>query len=66
MLVDVGGGYSTMYAHLSRVLVRRGQTVAAGDPIGLAGCTGWCTGTHLHFELRDRNRPIDPSVLFAR
>jgi murein DD-endopeptidase MepM/ murein hydrolase activator NlpD len=34
--------------------------VDEGDPIGLAGCTGSCTGTHLHFELREQNVPVDP------
>ena len=56
-------GFSTMYAHLSRPLARPGQLVWQGDPIGVAGCTGWCTGTHLHFELRYRNRAIDPTFL---
>jgi murein DD-endopeptidase MepM/ murein hydrolase activator NlpD len=36
------------------VRVRQGQFVAVGEPIGVAGCSGWCTGTHLHFELRER------------
>jgi len=53
-------GYSTLYAHLSRTLVRVGQQVWQGDRIGIAGCTGWCTGTHLHFELRKNGVPIDP------
>jgi len=59
-------GYSTLYAHLSRTLVRVGQQVWQGDRIGIAGCTGWCTGTHLHFELRHRNVAIDPSLLMMR
>ncbi len=45
--------------------MRVGQIVRAGDRIGLAGCTGSCTGTHLHFELRDRDVPIDPMPLIT-
>jgi murein DD-endopeptidase MepM/ murein hydrolase activator NlpD len=63
VLVDVGGQYANLYAHLSRFSVRPGDEVAAGQPIGVAGCTGWCTGTHLHFELRFRGTPIDPRRL---
>jgi murein DD-endopeptidase MepM/ murein hydrolase activator NlpD len=39
--------------------------VWSGEQIGVAGCTGSCTGTHLHFELRYRNVAMDPSLLFA-
>ena len=60
VLVDVGEGYATLYAHLSRADVYRGNSVERGDPLGLAGCTGSCTGTHLHFELHQNGRPIDP------
>jgi murein DD-endopeptidase MepM/ murein hydrolase activator NlpD len=59
--VDAGGGYSVLYAHLSQSHVVPGQWLAAGDPIGLAGCTGSCTGTHLHFELRTNGVPVDPA-----
>jgi murein DD-endopeptidase MepM/ murein hydrolase activator NlpD len=59
--VDSGSGYSTLYAHLSRSRVVPGQWVDQGDPIGLAGCTGSCTGTHLHLELRLDNVPVDPA-----
>ena len=62
--VDVGAPYSTLYAHLSRATVRPGQVVAAGERLGIAGCTGWCTGTHLHFELRRKGVDVDPSALF--
>jgi murein DD-endopeptidase MepM/ murein hydrolase activator NlpD len=59
--VDIGRGYSILSAHLSNALVAPGQWLAAGDPIGEAGCTGSCTGTHLHFELRLHDVPIDPA-----
>ena len=58
--LDVGGGYTLLYAHLSQAHVVPGQLVAAGESIGQAGCTGSCTGTHLHFELRKNGVPIDP------
>ena len=60
VVVDVGDGYETMYAHLSRIDVKPGAILAAGDHVGIAGCTGSCTGTHLHFELHDVGTPIDP------
>jgi murein DD-endopeptidase MepM/ murein hydrolase activator NlpD len=55
-----GDGLSSMYAHLARALVRRGQTVEAGRLIGRAGCSGSCTGQHLHFEVHERGKPVDP------
>jgi murein DD-endopeptidase MepM/ murein hydrolase activator NlpD len=58
--LDIGGGYSLLYAHLSAARVVPGQWLAAGESIGQAGCTGSCTGTHLHFELRENGVPIDP------
>jgi murein DD-endopeptidase MepM/ murein hydrolase activator NlpD len=58
-------GYSTLYAHLSRPLVRPGEPVQRGQLIAIAGCTGWCTGTHLHFELRSRGVPVDPTLLMV-
>jgi murein DD-endopeptidase MepM/ murein hydrolase activator NlpD len=62
--VDVGRGYSLLYAHLSSTRVVPGQWLATGDPIGEAGCTGSCTGTHLHLELRLNDVPIDPAPFF--
>jgi murein DD-endopeptidase MepM/ murein hydrolase activator NlpD len=55
-----GGGVTTMYAHLARALVRVGEEVDAGRVIGLAGCTGSCTGQHLHFEVHERGKPVNP------
>jgi murein DD-endopeptidase MepM/ murein hydrolase activator NlpD len=63
--VQVSERYSNLYAHLSRAIVVPGQHVSAGEPLGVAGCTGWCTGTHLHFEIRDHGRAIDPTALMS-
>ena len=60
VLVDIGGGYQNLYAHLSRFRVRPGDRVTADQRLGTAGCTGWCTGTHLHFELRFHGVPVSP------
>jgi murein DD-endopeptidase MepM/ murein hydrolase activator NlpD len=66
VLVDLGDRYTALYAHLAQPLVRAGQALRRGERVGIAGCTGWCTGTHLHFELRHRNRAVNPTLLFAR
>ncbi|HEX6700982.1 MAG TPA: M23 family metallopeptidase [Gaiellaceae bacterium] len=63
VVIGVGGPFETLYAHLAWARVRPGQIVAAGDLLGTAGCTGWCTGTHLHFELREHGQAVDPSLL---
>ena len=61
VIVDVGDGYSMLYAHLTSASVAPGDWLNAGDPVGVAGCTGSCTGTHLHFELRRDGAPVDPA-----
>jgi len=66
VLVDMGDGIEALYAHLSSVGVRIGQTVTTGQHLGLAGCTGYCTGTHLHFELRDIGTAFDPAPLLPQ
>lgn len=60
IVVDHGGGLSTTYNHLASFLVSSGQTVARGVQIGTVGCTGYCTGPHLHFEVRVNGSPVDP------
>ncbi len=52
IIIDHGGGYSTLYAHCSEVLVTVGQTVEQGEVIGKVGNTGHSFGAHLHFEVR--------------
>ena len=61
IIVDCGGGYSTLYGHLSQILVTQGQHVDWGSQIGVSGVTGYTTGEHLHFEIRVNNVPVDPS-----
>lgn len=58
--LDHGGGVQTRYGHLSRLSVQEGQVVAKGDVIGYVGSTGRSTGPHLHYELREQGRPINP------
>jgi murein DD-endopeptidase MepM/ murein hydrolase activator NlpD len=55
-----GDGVRTMYAHLSAVLVHRGQRIAAGARLGRVGATGHAFGPHLHFEVRVRGAAVDP------
>jgi murein DD-endopeptidase MepM/ murein hydrolase activator NlpD len=54
------GKYSTVYAHLSRITVQRGQRVAQNDTIGAVGQTGWATGPHLHYEFRVAGEARNP------
>lgn len=61
ILIRHANGYSTRYAHLSRIRVRTGQSVRRGDQIGRAGRSGSATGVHLHFELLREGVPVDPS-----
>jgi murein DD-endopeptidase MepM/ murein hydrolase activator NlpD len=63
VLVDMGSGIEALYAHLASVRVAVGDVVFAGELLGQAGCTGSCTGTHLHFELRSHGVPFDPDAL---
>jgi len=53
-------GYETLYAHMSAIYVSLGQYVSQGEAIGAIGCTGYCTGPHLHFEVHVGGATVDP------
>jgi len=60
VVIDHGNGLSTTYNHLSSFNVGSGQSVSRSSQIGAVGCTGYCTGPHLHFEVRVNGSPVDP------
>ena len=55
-------GYATLYAHMSSAAVSADQYVSRGDVIGYEGTTGFSTGPHLHFEIRENGIPVDPQL----
>ncbi len=58
--IDHGGGLSTCYAHQSAFAVSAGEAVQQGEVIGYSGCTGYCLGPHVHFEVRINGEVVDP------
>jgi peptidoglycan DL-endopeptidase CwlO len=60
VVIDHHNSLATAYAHQSRIEVSCNQNVEQGQVIGLSGCTGFCTGPHLHFEVRVNGAPVDP------
>lgn len=60
VIVDHANGYETLYGHLSQITVSAGQAVNQGQQLGIMGCTGRCTGTHLHFEIRSGGAQLNP------
>ncbi len=64
VVIDHQNGYRSMYTHLSKTTVISGQAVKRGDIIGYSGSSGLCKGPHLHYELHQQNKPIDPIDFF--
>ena len=60
VMIDHHNGLATLYGHQSRIAATCGQQVTTGEVIGYTGCTGFCTGPHLHFEVRLNGTPVDP------
>ncbi|WP_204106074.1 MULTISPECIES: peptidoglycan DD-metalloendopeptidase family protein [Spirulina sp. CCY15215] len=60
VVIDHGGGMTTLYGHLSKFSVIEGQPVKQGNAIAEVGSTGFSNGPHLHFEIRKEGQPIDP------
>ena len=62
--IDHGNGYVSVYMHLSKLLVKKGDTVDKGQLIGIMGCTGSCTGTHLHLTVYKNGKMMNPLNLY--
>lgn len=63
VLVKFSDGTTGIYGHMSRILVKEGQKVAEGQKLGLSGNTGFSTGPHLHFSLKEDGHFVDPTPL---
>ena len=63
VVIDHGNGLTTLYGHASKLLVRKGEKVRTGEPIAQVGRTGNARGTHLHFEVRQGGKSINPMPL---
>ncbi len=60
VIIDHGNGMSTVYGHLSKIMVSEGQNVSPRQRVGSIGASGLATGPHLHFEVRINGRPVNP------
>lgn len=60
IMINHENGFKTIYAHLSKFNVKAGDYVTKGQLIALCGSTGLSTGPHLHYEIRYRNKPVNP------
>ena len=60
VIISHGNGVETYYGHCSKIYVKKGQEVTAGDTIAAVGSTGYSTGNHLHFEIRKDGTQVNP------
>jgi len=63
IIINHGSGFKSLYAHLSKIVVKEGQEVDKNTVIGLIGSTGWSTGPHLHLEVYDNGQPFNPLTI---
>jgi len=63
IIIDHGSGFKSLYAHLSKIIVKEGQEVDKNTVIGLVGSTGWSTGPHLHLEVYDNGQTFNPLTI---
>ncbi len=60
VMIDHGGGVVSLYGHMSKISLKSGASVSRGEKIGEVGSTGWSTGNHLHFEVRENGDDVSP------
>jgi len=63
VIINHGPGFKSLYAHLAKVVTQPGQEVDKNTVLGTVGSTGWSTGSHLHFEVYDSERPFNPLTI---
>jgi len=63
IIINHGSGFKSLYAHLSKIIVKENQEVNKNTVIGLVGSTGWSTGPHLHLEVYDNGQPFNPLTI---
>lgn len=64
--IDHGYGFKTRYGHLSQIIVKEGDDITRGQIVGVQGCTGRCTGEHVHYEVRINDVPVNPMTYLIK
>jgi len=64
VIINHGYGYETLYGHMYKIKVRRGEHIIRGEVIGYVGSTGKSTGPHCHYEVHKDGQPVDPVYYF--